>query len=176
MWKWWRGVHAHGGPANRGGRPGLISLSPQQQSSGFQLSHYVLVHICLAVVGRCKRVQPGYRERMAKHHLHIHPLWLLGPSSLLLLELFDTLQAQDVTNRRRCESQSWCMSEHTAAYLKFKAPAENKRSKGLKIKHVLHPFVCLSEVLIRVRWLTLMSKNSTHTHRHMKMHQQGRVL
>lgn len=64
-------------------------LSTATQLS-LQLSHDVLVHVCLAVVGRRKGAQPGYRERMAKHHLHVHPLGLFGPPSLLLLQLLDT--------------------------------------------------------------------------------------
>lgn len=59
-------------------------------SSGVQLSHNVLVQVCLAVVGGCEGAQPGYRERVAKHHLHVHPFGLFGPSSLLLLQLLDT--------------------------------------------------------------------------------------
>lgn len=41
---------------------------------GFMLSHDVLVQVRLAVVGCCEGAQPGYREWMAEHHLHIHPL------------------------------------------------------------------------------------------------------
>lgn len=38
----------------------------------------------------CKGAQPGYREWVAKHHFHVHPFRLFGPSPLLLLQLLDT--------------------------------------------------------------------------------------
>lgn len=133
-----------------------------------RLSHNVLVHVRLAVVGCCKGAQPGHRERVSKHHLHVHPFWLFGPFSLLLLQLFDALQGRDRRNRRKmwvC-SQSWHSTYSQGVYLNFNVPAEKKHSEGLKIKHVLHSF-CLSEVFLRVRWLTLssflMSMNITHT-------------
>lgn len=55
------------------------------------LSYDVLVDVSLAVVRRHEGIQPADGERVAEHHLHIHPLRLLGPSSLLLLELLNAL-------------------------------------------------------------------------------------
>lgn len=78
---WLKGVYAHWGPANR--RADWSAHGRAQP--GFQISHNVLVQVCLAVVGWCKGAQPGYGEWMAKYHLQIHPFWLFGPSSLLLL-------------------------------------------------------------------------------------------
>lgn len=54
-----------------------------------QLSHDVLVQVRLAVIGCCEGTHPAYRERVTKHQLHIHPFGPFGPSSLLLLEMFD---------------------------------------------------------------------------------------
>lgn len=56
------------------------------------LSHDVLVQVRLAVVGRSEGAEPGYREGVSEHHLHVHPLGPLGPASLLLLQLFDALR------------------------------------------------------------------------------------
>lgn len=53
-------------------------------------SHDVLVDVGLAVVRGGEGAEPGYRERVSEHHLHVHPLGLLGPSPLLLLQLLDT--------------------------------------------------------------------------------------
>lgn len=58
-------------------------------------SHDVLVQVRLAVFGCCEGTEPGYRERVAEHHRHVHPLGPLGPPSLLLLELFDALRLKD---------------------------------------------------------------------------------
>lgn len=79
-----------------GGRTGKSTAA--ELSSGVQLSHNVLIQVCLAVVGICEGAHPGYRERVTKHHLHVHPFGPFGPSSLLLLKLLDTLQVKDVTN------------------------------------------------------------------------------
>ncbi len=157
----------------------LVEVQPKRVHSSrarqrFQLSHDVLVHVCLPVIRRCERAQPGYREWVAEHHLHIHPFWLFGPSSLLLLQLFDTLQRQDVTDRRRRKSYYGFTAKHKTAHLNFNVPAENNRCKGLKIKHVMHSLVFLSEVLVRVRWLTrsiswCLRTEHTHTYTDMKM-------
>lgn len=56
-----------------GGQSRTDQSTAAELSFSFQLSHDVLVHVCLAVIGRHKGAQPGYRERMAEHHLHIHP-------------------------------------------------------------------------------------------------------
>lgn len=58
----------------------------------FLASYDVLVHIRLAVVGWSKGAEPGYREGVAKHHLHVHPFGPFGPASLLLLQLLDALK------------------------------------------------------------------------------------
>lgn len=54
--------------------------------------HNVLVEVCLAVVGGCEGAEPGYGEGMAEHHFQVHPLGLLGPPPLLLLQLLDALR------------------------------------------------------------------------------------
>lgn len=66
-------------------------LQPDTPSGAELLSHDVLVDVGLAVVRRYEGIQPAEGERVAEHHLQIHPLGLLGPSSLLLLELLDAL-------------------------------------------------------------------------------------
>lgn len=122
----------------------------------FFFLHYVLINICLAVVGCCKRAQPGYRERMSKHNLQIHPSWLFGPSSLLLFQLLDTLRGWDITWHEKHVSLHIKECEHTE---------NNHQKKGLKIKHIWHSFLFLQEALIW--WLTLcffpMSLNITQT-------------
>ena len=91
--EWFRGVHARSGPANRrAARTDQSRSTAPGLSLVFQLSHYVLVHLRFAVVGCRERAQPGHREWMAKHHSHVHPSRLFGPSSLLLFQLLDTLR------------------------------------------------------------------------------------
>lgn len=63
--------------------------------------HNVLVEVRLAVVGGCEGVEPGDGEGMAEHHLHVHPLGLLGPPPLLLLQLLDALRGPGGTSRVR---------------------------------------------------------------------------
>lgn len=41
------------------------------------------------MVGGCEGAEPGYGEGMAEHHFQVHPLGLLGPPPLLLLQLLD---------------------------------------------------------------------------------------
>lgn len=60
-------------------------------ASALLLSYDVLVDVSLAVVRHHEGIQPADGEGVAKHHLHIHPPRLLGPSSLLLLELLNAL-------------------------------------------------------------------------------------
>lgn len=63
--------------------------------------HNVLVKVGLAVVGGCEGAEPGDGEGMAEHHLHVHPLGLLGPPPLLLLQLLDALRGAGGTGRVR---------------------------------------------------------------------------
>lgn len=63
--------------------------------------HNVLVEVCLAVVGGSEGAEPGNGEGMAEHHLHVHPLGLLGPPPLLLLQLLDALRRPGGTIRVR---------------------------------------------------------------------------
>lgn len=53
------------------------------------LSDDVLVNVCLAVVGGGEGAEPCHGERVSEHHLQVHPLGLLGPAPLLLLQLLD---------------------------------------------------------------------------------------
>lgn len=61
------------------------------EQSVLLLSHNILVNVSLAMVRCYEGVQPADGEGVSEHHLHIHPFWLLGPSSLLLLKLLDAL-------------------------------------------------------------------------------------
>lgn len=63
--------------------------------------HNVLVEVRLAVVGGCEGAEPGHGEGMAEHHLHVHPLGLLGPAPLFLLQLLDALRGAGGTSRLR---------------------------------------------------------------------------
>lgn len=70
--------------------------------------HNVLVEVRLAVVRGCEGVEPGDGEGMAEHHLHVHPLGLLGPPPLLLFQLLDAL--------RRPGGTTAYVVTHTATY------------------------------------------------------------
>lgn len=104
--KWLRGV---GAPASKRGQIG----------SDQSFLHNVLVEVCLAVVGGYEGAQPGYGEGMAEHHLHVHPLGLLGPPSLLLLQLLDALRGRDGNKREWGESASLFLPSRLNAHLHF---------------------------------------------------------
>lgn len=61
------------------------------------VSDHVLVEIGLPMVRCGKRTQPGQRERVTEHHLHVHPLGLFGPSFLFFLQLLDSLRTERLT-------------------------------------------------------------------------------
>lgn len=58
------------------------------------VSDHVLVEIGLPLIRRGKRTEPGQRERVTEHHLHVHPLRPFGPSSLFFLQLLDSLRTE----------------------------------------------------------------------------------
>lgn len=53
------------------------------------------------MVGGREGAEPGDGERVAEHHLQVHPLGLLGPAPLLLLQLLDTLRGAGGTGGLR---------------------------------------------------------------------------
>lgn len=77
---------------------GQVPANGRADSAATSRLHNVLVEVCLAVVGGCEGTEPSHGEGMAEHHLQVHPLGLLGPSPLLLLQLLDALRGPGRTN------------------------------------------------------------------------------
>lgn len=88
------------------------------------------------MIGGCKGAEPGYGERMAEHHLHVHPFGLLGPPSLLLLKLLDALRGQDGINpgKMQVSTQIHVQTRYTAGHVQ-ELRVLNAYKKMLQVLH-----------------------------------------